>query len=118
MDEITLDTGSWSRRRFVQLGAASAISTGIAHSLPMQKSAGHHTMISQKGLNDLIDDYQHALGNVNSAIYILEGAAKVATEVTGQFGQTSPASLIAALKETLTNGNAALRQIRNTRPTD
>ena len=45
MDEITLGTSSWSRRRFVQLGAASAISTGIAHSLPAKKSAGHHTMI-------------------------------------------------------------------------
>jgi hypothetical protein len=75
-------------------------------------------VISQKGLDELAEDYRRALGAVNSAAHTLEEASLFAVEVTGQFGATASSTLISSLNEIYVDINNALSRIRNAHPTD
>jgi hypothetical protein len=75
-------------------------------------------MISNKGLIDLAADYRRALGHVNKAAAILEDASILAVDVTGQFGPTASANLIASANELYVQINSALNRLQLTKPDD
>lgn len=75
-------------------------------------------MISQKGLDDLVTDYQQALGAVNTAAHLIEDASVLAVDVTGHFGPTASINLINALNAVYSDINAALHIIRTAHPDD
>lgn len=75
-------------------------------------------MISQKGLDDLAADYQHALTAVNTAAHLIEDASVLAVDVTGHFGPTASSNLIAALNTVYRDLTAALNIIRSANPND